>query len=495
MKNRYLYMLGVMLLLSSCQSFLEEMPQNKLKPTTTDDYGQLLNKGYVSEQIMPYLDILSDDVDLIADNHIVEGADYGDIYVSAYMWEPNHEASMPGGDKAFAKLYESIFYTNVVLENIDQATGVVLDEEEVQRTRNNIKGEAYALRAYSYFYLVNLYAKYYDPSTCATDPGVPVIFSTTAKDQAYIRNSVKEVYDLMVEDLKKGIQLLEDNPVNKEEKLKFTALSATALLARVYLYMQEWDAAIECAKKVIGENKAIFNLFEAGEELSVDYNEGDMWIPEIISGRDYLDMNNENVLFVNGVSELMPAMSYWMVTTFSVNEELAGIYEPDDVRRCYFMYTHTMFSPKLTFAKNRYFDVFDTFDAATYHAYSRVIRTEEMYLILAEAYAHQDNGVGEAIRYLNTLRAEKFRAGTYRPLQAGNFTPSSLLDFIALERRKELCFEGHRWFDLRRTTRPPMERVGYDSRVAKLEKNDLRYVLQIPKKELGVNPEIGANPR
>lgn len=213
MKNSYLSqsIMGftLLLLLSSCESFLEEMPQNKLKPTTTDDYGQLLNKGYVSGQIMPYLDILSDDVDLIAENHQVEGADYGDIYISAYMWEPNHEASMPGGDKAFEKLYESIFYTNVVLENIDQATGVVLNEEEVARTRNNIKGEAHALRAYSYFYLVNLYAKYYDPATCATDAGVPINYSTTAKDQAYPRSSVKEVYDLMVKDLKEGIRLLE----------------------------------------------------------------------------------------------------------------------------------------------------------------------------------------------------------------------------------------------------------------------------------------------
>ncbi|MFR6383545.1 MAG: RagB/SusD family nutrient uptake outer membrane protein, partial [Odoribacter splanchnicus] len=90
------------------------------------------------------------------------------------------------------------------MENIDQAAGMELNEVNVERTRQNIKGEAYALRAYSHFYLVNLYAKPYDPETCATDPGIPLNLSTAAEDKAYTRNSVKEVYDLIVEDLKEG---------------------------------------------------------------------------------------------------------------------------------------------------------------------------------------------------------------------------------------------------------------------------------------------------
>ncbi|WP_229091373.1 RagB/SusD family nutrient uptake outer membrane protein [Odoribacter splanchnicus] len=71
----------------------------------------------------------------------------------------------------------------------------------------------------------------------------------------------------------------------------------------------------------------------------------------------------------------------------------------------------------------------------------------------------------------------------------------SAFPFIEAERRRELCLEGHRWFDLRRTTRPAMERIGYENQVARLEKDDPRYVLQIPKRELSVNPGIGSNPR
>lgn len=504
MKNKYLYLVFVVLtgvFMGGCESYLEEMPQNKLKPSTTDDYAQLLNKGYLTEQVVPYLDILSDDVDLIASDHVMPGTDDGDIYVSAYMWQDHHEASMMDGDKAFEKFYQSIFYCNVVIENIDDAKGVELDETNVERTRQNIKGEAYALRAYSYFYLVNLYAVPYAPATCATDPGMPITKSTSAEDKAYTRNAVKEVYDLIVEDLKEAIRLMDANPIDKVAKLKFNSLSARALLARVYLYMQDWDHAIEYAGQVLKENPAIFNLYEAGTKLNMDNNSGTSWNTTNIWGKNYLAKDNDNVLFVNGLNELMPAMSYWLfLTTFSVNKELAAQYEPGDVRRFYFMQTYSRdtyagYRSKLTYAKNRYIMLTYVFGPYAESGYTRVIRTEEMYMILAEAYAHKTDGIGTAVDYLNRLRVEKFRENEYTSLKAEDFNQGSLLEYIMLERRREFCFEGQRWFDLRRTTRPAMERVGYENKVARLEQNDPRYVLQIPKRELSVNPSIGSNPR
>ena len=321
MKKRLLYMLVVLggIFSGSCESYLEEVPQNKLKPNTTDDYDQLLNYGYLTEQVVPYLDVLSDDVDLIASDHSMEGDDYGDVYVAAYMWNKDIETTMPGGDIAFGKFYQSVFYANVVLENIDQAAGMELNEVNVERTRQNIKGEAYALRAYSHFYLVNLYAKPYDPETCVTDPGIPLNLSTAAEDKVYTRNSVKEGHDLGVGDLSAGVRLMEANPVSKPAKLKFDALSARALLARVYLYMQQWDSAIVCAEQVICENPAIFNLYEAGLRLSMDNNFVSSWNASTVWGKDYLAKDNDNVLFVNGISEVVPALGwYHFISTFSV---------------------------------------------------------------------------------------------------------------------------------------------------------------------------------
>lgn len=496
--KQYTIILIGCLLGSACESYLEEMPQNKVKPNTTEDYDQLLNNAYITEQILPYLDILSDDVNLDPADHVMEGDDNGDKYISAYMWDNEHENSMPNGDKAFEKFYESIFYCNIVIENIDNAAGIELNANNVQRTRNNIKGEALALRAYSYFYLVNLYAKWYDPATCETDPGIPVTLSTGAEDQAYPRNSVKKVYDRIVEDLTNGVRLMEENPVEKNTKVKFNALSAKALLSRIHLYMQNWEEAIACAKAVIKENPALFNLHDAGETLNMNNNFVTAWDESTIWGQDYLGIENDNVLFVNGLSEVVPTLGwYHMLSTFRVNKNLQALFNIDDVRRYYFMATYSLRGkPGLIYAKNRLIPAInDVIEPSVGSKYTRTIRTEEMYLILAEAYAHCPNGKTTAVNYLNQLREPKFRTGRYIPWQVMDFTNESLLDSIYVERQRELCFEGHRWFDLRRTTRPAMSRTGYENKVAQLKKDDPRYILQIPRRELNINPSIGKNPR
>ncbi len=253
MKKNYLNMILLGIFFWSCNGYLEEIPQNKLRPTTIEDYEQLLNRGYISEQVMPYLDILSDDATLYPklEETYAKGTD---IYMGAYMWYSSHESTMPSGDKAFGAFYNSAYYANIVIENVDQ-----VDEggnNEVGVLKRNLKGEAYALRAYSYFYLVNLYAKPYDPKTCATDPGIPIKTTTEVIEQAYLRSPVKDVYDLIVEDLKEGVRLMEENPVDRGTKIRLNAIAAKALLARVYLYMQQWDLAIGQAEAVIKENQS-----------------------------------------------------------------------------------------------------------------------------------------------------------------------------------------------------------------------------------------------
>lgn len=500
-----IFLLGAVF--GSCNSYLEEVPQNKMKPSTVDDYEQLLNRGYISEQVMPYLDALSDDVTLYPE--LQESfSKTADVYMGAYMWYSSHETSMPGGDRAFAAFYQSAYYANLVIENIDQAEGT---NEGMEQSKSNLKGEAYALRAYSYFYLVNLYAKPYIPETCATDPGVPVNTTTIVKDQAYLRSSVKEVYTLIAEDLEEGIRLMEENPIDRGTKLRLNALAARTLLARVYLYMQQWDLAIEQAETVIKRNPTLFDLraeYDKNPEINSDelFYSGGWWSPGELPGTDYLSIDNSNVLFVNGLTENIPLLARISIqTSFGVSTDLYDSYtESGDIRRNYFFRKATDFTSSgevetCLFAKNRYIEypfVGMDFGINGTTGYSRVIRTEEAYLTLAECYAHKPDGLATAVEYLNTMRQVKFLQDDYEELNAGDYTAESFIEKVWLERRLELAFEGHRWFDLRRTTRPAMgERSGFGDAKASLVKDDPRYVLQIPRKELDVNPEIGVNPR
>lgn len=254
MEKRYLYKLFLVCVSScllACNGYLEEIPQNKQKLSTTSDYDQLLNNAYLTKTVLPYIDVLADDMDYWASDRNPNRSNTADTYLGAFMWDNSIESTMPNGDEVFALFYNSVYNTNVVIDNVDDAIGDVLDETVVQRTRNYLKGEAYALRAFRYFYLVNMYATHYDSATCETTPGIPINMESTAEDKPYTRESLKKVYDLIVGDLTMAIPLLEDNKIELA-KSRFSAIAAKALLARVYLYMQEWDLAIEQAKAVIG---------------------------------------------------------------------------------------------------------------------------------------------------------------------------------------------------------------------------------------------------
>lgn len=108
---------------------------------------------------------------------------------------------------------------------------------------------------------------------------------TTADDKPYTRASLKEVYEQIVSDLTTAIPLLEENPM-EVGKTRFSAISAKALLARVYLYMQEWDLAIEQAKDVIQANTTLFDL-----RNPLFYTEAPLtdWSPEALPGSGYLN--------------------------------------------------------------------------------------------------------------------------------------------------------------------------------------------------------------
>ena len=498
------FLLSAAAALTSCDHYLDQMPQNQIRPSTTDDFTQLLNKAYITEQIMPYLDVLSDDVDLISSNYSSTSSyhnpNLGDKMLSAYMWEVTHELSMTPGDIAFEKFYQSIYYTNLVLQEIGHAQSSSLTGEELEAVRDNIRGEALALRAWSYFYLVNLYAAPYDPHSAASAPGVPYTEDTYAEDMIYRRSSVQEIYDHIRSDLETAVQLLQAHPSPKSSKFKFNARSAEALLARVYLYTCQWERAARAAENVLEACPEVASLQEAAGHLTPENNEMDYVAKIDLWGEDYLQPSRSNILFVNGVNELLPAMSSWPIfTTFSVNPELADCYEKGDIRRQYFLVTYNVNLSflgkkvrKLIYAKNR--NIRPLAGPSLDAGYTRVLRTEELYLILAEASVRQGK-MEEAAAALNTLRKPKFRPESWKALEAGDFTPDSLLEEIFLERRRELCFEGQRWFDLRRSGCPAQERTGYEGKTARLEKNDPRYVLQIPQYELTVNPEIGANPR
>ena len=115
-----------------------------------------------------------------------------------------------------------------------------------------------------------------------------------------------------------------------------------------------------------------------------------------------------------------------------------------------------------------------------------VMRYSDVLLMIAEA-ANEVNGgpTQEAEDAINEVRS---RAGASK-IKFGNYDLVTFRELVRDERARELAFEGHRWFDLRRSTRPRLEKVLDGTRYV-LEENDARYTLAIPKEAIEANPGL-----
>ena len=144
---------------------------------------------------------------------------------------------------------------------------------------------------------------------------------------------------------------------------------------------------------------------------------------------------------------------------------------------------------------NKYFDVADkngNFPVLKCGStqFSCSFRTGEIYLNAAEAAVHL-NKLSEARGRLLKLIENRYTPEGYtlKKNEIEAMSQEALLAEIQEERTKELAFEGHRWFDLRRTTRPRIEKV-IDGKTYILEKDDARYTLRIPQAAIDANPEL-----
>ena len=123
------------------------------------------------------------------------------------------------------------------------------------------------------------------------------------------------------------------------------------------------------------------------------------------------------------------------------------------------------------------------------NTYSCTLRVGEMLLNAAEAAWHQQ-AYDEAAEYLLTLQRARFSdGGAAKETEVAAMTNDELLDEILTERARELAFEGHRWFDLRRTGQPRLERT-YKGETYVLEQGDPRYTIRIPSEAITVNPGL-----
>ncbi|MBO9570991.1 MAG: RagB/SusD family nutrient uptake outer membrane protein [Chitinophagaceae bacterium] len=324
------------------------------------------------------------------------------------------------GSEFWEPLYKFVFYANSAIEGLSNSSTLTAS------VKSQLLGEARFVRAFSYFYLVNLFGD------------LPLVTSTDYNQNLQLTRSPKEkVYELIVSDLKEAIGILSSNYLNGSlqryaggsERVRPTKWAAIALLSRVYLYTGDFDNA-ELQSSILIDNSALFSL-PGLKDVFLKNNAEAIWQLQPTSN----GWNTEDARFfvVNNVpGNDKPVF---------LSESLLNAFETGDNRRSSWVRDTAIESDTVFYAYKYKSATFD--DPVT--EYQSVLRLGEQFLIRSEARA-QKNNISGAQSDLNVIRR---RAGL-SDTQAGD--KEGLLRAILQERRIELFSEwGHRWFDLKRT--------------------------------------------
>lgn len=348
-----------------------------------------------------------------------------------------------------SELWAAIYKTINIANNIITIVPTINDVTFSQADRNNSRGEAFFLRAYSYFDLVRLWGNV----PIQTQP------AKTISDAEGISNSTPaEIYKQVERDLDSAETLL-SSAINRNRANKFTA---KALKARLYLYLKDWIKAESYATELINNSASFklvkpYNLFFASKNTT-----------ESIFEIDYT-INNKNSWAGNwfasnitgGKRELLPTDDF---ITLVKNPNIGG-------DRSFLL---------LNVGGVDYGNM--NFKIATGDDQVYAIRIAEMYLIRAEARAEigASTDFAEALQDLNVIRS---RANV--PPIISVTDKNELIDKILLERRIEFAYESQRWFDLIR--REKAQSVLGITDASKL-------LFPIPKQQILVNPSLKQNP-
>lgn len=451
-KNIVLYLLILwMSPFLSCKKFLEvDPPKNSLIPQTVFKSDELATAAMLGiYQKMAFSDYASGDVSSIS---VLCGltADEYTGYGSMLPFSENQIMSENSTNNfsLWTSMYASIYNANTILEGIEGKN------ELSPPVKTQLKGEALFIRAFCYFYLVNLYG------------AVPLQLTTDYRlNSIATRSPVDLVYQQIVKDLKSAESLLAESYIS-DERVRPNKAAAQALLARTYLYLKDWISAEHYSSMVIGQTDTY----------------------ELVSLANVFLMNSHEAIWqlMPPANSNTPAASYLILnaapTFVSLRAEFVqDFFETNDQRRRTWVNTFT------DITGNYYYPFkYKIKSAETVSEYTMVLRLAEQFLIRAESRLYQGNLAG-AIADLDLIRV---RAG----LPALNLTqpalnPEQLLNHIRQERFCELFSEwGDRWFDLKRTgqVNTILSRV-------KTEWKESSSLFPIPLSEINNNSQIIQN--
>lgn len=495
-KKYFIFSIISCMLLNACsEDFLDKSDPTRLVASTyyqteaqieqavNGVYGQL--QPIISNQ-WQYNEFITDNTTL----HFNEAdRGQGPALEAIEFWQIN--ASTPNITNLYNSIYQALVNINTTLSKL---SGAGADEEVKKR----FEGELKFIRAYYYFHLV----QYFGEVIVVTEP-----LATPSEAYGFERQPVEKVYELILSDLQFAADALPPN-YQSDNIGRATKGAALALLGKMYLTRKDYATAVSTLNQVLGLGYSLLtNYADVFDPANKNHAES---IFEVQFQGDNLLGEHSNFIYT-----FAPRNSSGMVINFPgqngggwniPSNDIIAAYEPDDLRKDVSLkegYTDKNGNWVPVPFINKYNHPHTIVGRADDNW--PVLRYADVLLMLAEAINEQGGPTTEAYGYLNEIRD---RAGL---LPLSGLDQASFRDAVLKERRLELAFENHRWFDLKRT-KTPEELAAYLNAYGEFEKSnptttrsgipfsagDFKFepyeaLFPIPAAERRINPDLTQN--
>lgn len=448
-----LYSLLAIFMMASCnkrEEFLGQKPnQNQVTLSSLDILGKLLDNSNIFNSQADVLmgQVSSDDYFITNDDWLSVGPYPQEQY--GYIWAKDI-FPIEYSPQDWMGSYVQVYYANTILEALDNIPQS--DDNKTEWAR--IKGSALFYRGYAHFKVMQIFTLPYDKDQADQLQGIPIRLHSDI-NQISVRSSQQYGYDQIIADIKEAAALL---PNQAGAATRPSKPAAYGMLSRIYLSLSDYENAWLYADSFWGQYNTLtdFNKLEP-----TDWAINPPTAPYLSEDVFHTTFGGFNVISRN---------------TAIVDSTLYDMYDTEDLRRsCYF---------NIRNGARRFRGSFEFREGNLYSG----ITTGEILLNRAEANIRL-NKIQEGINDVNTLLRKRYRTGHFTDLTAT--TKSAALTIVLNERRKELCFRGIRWLDLRRLNKTPEHAVTLKrilgTQEYTLPPNDPRYALPIPYNEVLVS--------
>lgn len=433
------------MLLFACDNYLDITPKGKSVLNQTEDYLGLLEDMYgypIEAEWYMCGEATSHDMNILKEYK-------NPINSAAFFWDENFDRAAymtaTGYNSMYTACYNKIAKYNIVIRHIKDSQG---KEED----KNKGMAQAKILRAFNLFYLINTYAKPYNPTTAEKDRGI-ILRAEFSLEKEGVQQSVAEAYRLIQQDIEESLPSLPhttNNPFRPNKAFGY------ALKAKVHLFKREYQEALSASLSGIheAENNGKHRLWDMNKEYNealnayktryssnmaesmfeyggVMYNMFRMTSQNTYFKHTYADP--ENLLYQHGFNQMSPHPTM-------IRKEVASLFNPrEDLR---YTFSMGMMPTRPTAEPGSV-----TMNNMMIQWNCGGIKLSEVYLIASECYARNAD-IANAMKYVNEVRKNRIIAKYYTPIQANNSQEAMTL--VRQERQRELLLTCNGFFDMKR---------------------------------------------